>query len=68
MKVPLTHDMACMKNMWEFLETSTIHGLSRIASSKMLLRLFWSLIVLLGFTTAGYLITNALGKVEFEIS
>ena len=40
----------------EFLDTSTIHGLSRISSTRRLLRLFWILIVIGGFSGAGYLI------------
>lgn len=40
----------------EFLESTTIHGLSYIASTKRFLRLFWILIVITGFSTAGFLI------------
>ena len=54
-----------MLNFQDFLETSTIHGLSRISSSKVkFLKLFWFLIVLAGFTAAGSLIFNALTDYE----
>ena len=40
----------------EFLQSSTIHGLSHITSSTRLIRAIWIVIVLLGFTIAGFLI------------
>ena len=40
----------------QFLETSTIHGLGYIPSTKRFARLFWILVVISGFTFAGYLI------------
>ena len=44
----------------EFLESSTIHGLFHISTSKSILaKLCWSLIVMAGFCTAGYLIHNS---------
>ena len=39
-----------------FLESSTVHGLAHIPSTKKLVRLFWILVVILGFTGAGILI------------
>ena len=50
-----------MFNLREFLETSTIHGLPRIASSrKKFLKLFWFLAIAVGFSVAGLLILNNL--------
>ena len=44
----------------EFLESSTIHGLTDIASSKSRLgKCLWGLVVVLGFCTAGYLINGS---------
>ena len=40
----------------EFLETSTIHGLQYILARKKVIKLFWLLIVITGFTSAGILI------------
>ena len=40
----------------EFLDTSTIHGLSFISSTRRWSRLFWILVVILGFSGAGYMI------------
>ena len=54
-----------MLNLQEFLETTTIHGLPRIVSSKKkILKLFWFLVVLIGFSAAGSLIYNALQDYE----
>ena len=39
-----------------FLETSTIHGLKYIATTKKYVRLFWILVICSGFSGAGYLI------------
>ena len=39
-----------------FLESSTIHGLVYIATSKKYVRLFWIFVVFSGFTGAGYMI------------
>ena len=50
-----------MLNFQEFLETSSIHGLPRIASSKKAaLKLFWLLTILVGFSVAGSLIYKAI--------
>ena len=44
-----------------FLESSTIHGLVYISTSKTLPgRLFWVLVVFGGFTVAGFFINNSL--------
>ena len=39
-----------------FLETSTVHGLSYLSTTRKHIRLFWIIIVVSGFSTAGYLI------------
>ena len=38
------------------LEASTVHGLSHISTSRRLVRLFWILVVIAGFTLAAVLI------------
>ena len=45
-----------MENIRNFLEASTIHGLSYISTSRKYIRLFWTLVVIGGFTGAGYII------------
>ena len=45
-----------MEELTKFLEVSTIHGLSHIASDKKLSRLFWVFIVIGGFTGASIII------------
>ena len=40
----------------ELLQNSTIHGLVHISKTKRLRRLFWVLIIILGFSGAGILI------------
>ena len=40
----------------QFLESSTVHGLSYISTAKKWSRLFWILVVIGGFSGAGYLI------------
>ena len=45
-----------MEHIKTFLDTSTIHGLSWISSSTKWSKLIWILIVIGGFTGAGYLI------------
>ena len=42
-----------------FLESSTIHGLGYISSSRKITRLFWLVVVILGFTGAGLLIRES---------
>ena len=54
-----------MQNLQEFLETSTIHGFPRIASStKRYLKIFWFLVVVTGFSVSGSFIYNALYDFE----
>ena len=48
-----------MENLKTFLESSTIHGLSYIATGKRNVRLFWILVVIAGFTVAGILIQTS---------
>ena len=48
-----------MDNFKTFLETSTIHGLTHISTSRKYVRLFWILIVLLGFTIASIIIYHS---------
>ena len=45
-----------MKEIKELFETSTIHGVYFISSTRKLARLFWLSVVLSGFIGAGYLI------------
>ena len=45
-----------MGNINLFLESSTIHGLSYIASTRRCVKLFWILVVIAGFSGAGLLI------------
>ena len=45
-----------MENIGNFLESSTIHGLSYISTTKKYVRVFWFLVVISGFTGAGVLI------------
>ena len=51
---------AKMNALREFLESSTIHGLSYISTSKSRAgKVFWCMIVLGGFCSAGFLINNS---------
>ena len=45
-----------MEHVKAFLETSTIHGLSWISGTRRISKLFWIVVVIGGFTVAGYLI------------
>ena len=45
-----------MEGLKTFLESSTIHGLSYISTTKRYVRLFWTVIVIAGFTGAGIII------------
>ena len=45
-----------MELIKEFLSTSTIHGMSWISGTRRYVRLFWILVVAIGFSGAGYLI------------
>lgn len=42
-----------------FLESSTIHGLAHISTSRKFVRLFWIIVVIAGFTGAGILINTS---------
>ena len=48
-----------VKDMKEFLESSTIHGLSYIAANRRLVRLFWIWVVITGFTGAAVMIQQS---------
>ena len=48
----------------DFLESSTIHGLLYISSSKKISKVFWILVVLSGFSIASYLIHQAFDNWE----
>ncbi len=48
-----------MERISIFLESSTIHGLNYISTSRKYARAFWILVVLAGFTTSGYLIQTS---------
>ena len=48
-----------MEGVENFLDSSTIHGLSYISSTRKNIRLFWIFVVLAGFLTAGYLIQQS---------
>ena len=45
-----------MEGVRIFLESSTIHGLAHILTTKRLARLFWVLTVITGFSVAGFII------------
>ena len=45
-----------MENLRNYLEHSTVHGLVYISTTRRLVRFFWILVVLTGFTGAVYLI------------
>ena len=45
-----------MENFRNFLESSTIHGLTYISTTTKIVRIFWILVVIGGFTGAGILI------------
>ena len=45
-----------MEDLRPFLESSTIHGLAYIATTRKNVRLFWILVVMAGFIGAGFLI------------
>ena len=48
-----------MEQISTFLESSTIHGLNFISTTRKYARAFWILVVLAGFATAGYLIQTS---------
>ena len=57
----MTQSCAVMDSLKEFLESSTIHGLVYISSARnKTSKVLWLLVVLAGFSVAGYLITSSL--------
>ena len=48
-----------MENITNFLESSTIHGLAHIATGRKNVKLFWTLVVIAGFTGACVLIQTS---------
>ena len=48
-----------MERLNQFLESSSIHGLNHIATTKTFFRLFWVVTVTLGFILAGVLISKS---------
>ena len=48
-----------MEGVRELLESSTIHGLTYISTTRGSLKVIWILIVISGFFTAGIFINNA---------
>ena len=48
-----------MTTIRNFFESSTIHGLTYIATSRKYVRLFWIIVVIAGFSVAGVLIYNS---------
>ena len=53
-----------MEEARHFLETSTIHGLQYISSSKRFARLFWTFVVLSGFIAATAIISESFSNWE----
>ena len=47
-----------------FLEASSIHGLTYISTTRSLFRIFWTLVVITGFTGAGFLIYESVQSWE----
>ena len=48
-----------MEGVRTFLEASSIHGLTYISTSRKFAKVFWIIIVVGGFTLAGYMINNS---------
>ena len=48
-----------MKSFKEFLESSTIHGLQYISTTRRIVRLFWIFVILTGLTTSFLLINQS---------
>ena len=48
-----------MNGLKEFLESSTIHGLTYISTTRKYVRLFWIIVVIAGFSGAGYMINES---------
>ena len=51
-----TGHRAVMNQFRNFLESSTIHGLTYISSTRKLVRLFWIFVVITGFSAASFMI------------
>ena len=49
-----------MDGVRTFLESSSIHGLTHISTSRKFAKVFWITIVFAGFTFAGYMINNSI--------
>ena len=45
-----------MDEVKDFLESTTIHGLTYISTTRTLVRVFWIIVVIFGFSTASFLI------------
>ena len=56
MNSPLSFQHLKMESIKTFLESSTIHGLTYISTTRKYVRLFWILVVVSGFTGAGVII------------
>ena len=52
----------------EFLDSSTIHGLALISSTRRWSRLFWILVVIAGFSVAGFMIFESFDNWESQIT
>ena len=52
--------MSLADGVKEYLESSTIHGLVYISTTRSLVRLFWILAVFLGFSWAAVMINHSL--------
>ena len=55
-----------MEVLREFSENSTIHGIAYISRTRRFIRLIWTLTVLTGFVTAGFLIKQSLHDWEIN--
>ena len=51
-----------MDSVGTFLESSSIHGLAYISTSRKFAKVFWIIIVFGGFTFAGYMINNSINS------
>ena len=51
-----------MDGVRTFLESSSIHGLAYISTSRKFVKVFWIMIVFGGFTFAGYMINNSINS------
>ena len=53
-----------MEAVKSFLDSSTIHGLAHISSTRKFVRICWIIVVFAGFCTAGYLIQTSFNNWE----